>query len=209
MDMSININFKKKLCEFFLVLIAFCLLFLPSAAGIETLTYCDSQEISSEGWKGNHTLPLFDPNLGDLVVVKMTANLDALQNFSLENQLQEAQNLSAESDIGLFITAPNSSPISANASISISENLDAFDGQMDFSGPSGRTIEGKRATGSAEMQFENLDGFIASVQNETIDLPFSVSIGSSSAGNCVFGMTTLAKSELCVTYSYEPKAVAQ
>lgn len=204
--MHINIKIKKNLCEFFLILVAFCVFFFPSAAGIETLTYCDSQKISTEG--GNHTLPLFDPNLGDLIGVKMTANLDVLQNFSLENDLQEAQTMSAESNVGLIIAAPDSSSISVNASSSINENLDPFDGQMDFSGASGRTIEEKRTTGSAEMDFENLAGFVASVQNETISLPVSISIGSSSTGNCVFGMTTLTQSELCVVYSYEPKAVA-
>jgi len=42
--------------------------------------------ISSSSSGGNHTLPLFDPGLGNLVGIDLAVELEVLQNFSLENE---------------------------------------------------------------------------------------------------------------------------
>lgn len=175
-----------------------------SAGGVETATYCDTLELNSSGWKGNHTLPLFDPGLGNLVGVDLVTDLGVKQNFSLENEQPEGQNIGVGSETTLSITLPNSNSISANASSSIDEELAAYDRETDFGGSSGKMIEGVESKGSAEEKYPKLSDFVASFQNETLSLPAAISIRSETSGNIVFSMSTVAESKICVTYTYEP-----
>lgn len=185
-------------------LIVIGLLLLPSQAEEETVKYCDSMTLSSDSPSGNFTLPLFDPGLGNLVRVDLTADSKVVQSFSFENQDQQGQSIGADSETKLSITLPDSSLISVNASTSVSEDLAAYDGEMDYKGSSGKMIEGVESKGSAEAQYQQLSDFTASVQNETISLPADVSVRSMTSGNIVFSLSTVSESEVCVTYTYEP-----
>ena len=195
---------NKNMDNLLLVLIAFSSFLSLSAGEVETATYCDTLTFGSPNWNDNHTLPLFDPSLGNLVGVDMAVDLSVFQNFSLENEVQEGQLVGADSEAGFLITMPNSSTISVNASSSVSEELAAYDGDTDFSGPSGRKIEGVESKGSAEERYLELSDFIASFQNETVSLPAAVSIRSGTSANSVFSLSTIAESKVCVTYTYEP-----
>jgi hypothetical protein len=199
-------HMNKDISNLTLALITISLFLSSSAVAEETAKYCDTLNNSGPSLNYNHTLLLFDPGLGNLVRVDLTADLRVLQNYSLENEVQVGQNVSAESEVMLLITKPDSSSISVNASGSVSEVLAAYDGKTDFGGPSGRTIEGVTSNGSAEKQYLELSDFAASFQNETISLPAAISIRSSTTGSVVFGLSTIAESKVCVIYTYEPKA---
>lgn len=190
--------------EVLLAIIVLGSLLSLSAGGVETIEYCDTLTISDLGSGDNHTIPLFDPGLGNLVRVDLTADLEILQNFSIENEGNVSQTVDAESEGNLLIALPDETSISANASSSISEKLTAYDGETDFGGSSGKTIEGEKSRGSAEREYQELSDFVASFQNETVSLPVEISTGSSTSGNIVFSMSTVAESKVCVTYTYEP-----
>jgi hypothetical protein len=187
-----------------LAVIAFGSLLSLSAGGVETMEYCDTLTISDLGSEYNHTLPLFDPGLGNLVRVDLIADLEILQNFSLENEGNVSRTANVESESVLLITLPDETLISANASSSISEKLAAYDGETDFGGSSGKMIEGVESRGSAEEQYLKPSDFVASFQNETVSLPAEISTSSSTSGNIVFSLSTVAESKVCVTYTYEP-----
>lgn len=176
-----------------------------SAGGVETIEYCDTETISSQGSGNNHTIPLFDPGWGNLVRVDLTADLVVLQNFSLENEGNVSQTVDAESEGKLLITLPDESLISANASSSISEELAAYDGETDFGGSSGKTVEGVESRGSALQQYLMPSDFVASFQNETASMPATISVRTETSGSFAFGISTVAESKICVTYTYEPK----
>ena len=123
----------------------------------------------------------------------------------LENEELESQNVDAISESTLLMATPATGSVSVNASSTQrSAKLDAYDGETDFSGPSGRTIEGVACKSSAEDQHLSPSEFVASFQNETLSLPASLSIRSETFGNIVFSFSTIAESKMRVTYRYEP-----
>jgi hypothetical protein len=195
----------KKRCKPLLAILAMGSFLSLSAGGVETATYCDTLTISGHSLEDNHTLPLFDPGLGSLVRVDLTLDLKVQQNFGFENKETNSQAIDAESEALLQITLPDKSSISANASSSVSEELAAYDGEMDFSGQSGRTIEGVESKGSVGEQYPEPSDFVASFQNETISLPAAISFRRSAPGTIVFSNSADAESKICVTYTYEPK----
>lgn len=195
---------NKSIIDLLIAIIAFSLLLSLSAGELEAVTYCDTLTFGGLSLKDNHTIPLFDPSLGNLIGVDLALELGLLQDFSLENEEPVSQFVDAFSESTLKITTPDAGYLSVNASSSISSKLDAYDGETDFSGPSGRTIEGVASKGSAEDQHLNPSDFVASFQNETISLPASVSIRSETFGTIVFSLSTIAESKICVTYRYEP-----
>jgi hypothetical protein len=199
-------HMNKDISNLVLALIAISLFLSPSAVARETVEYCDTLNNSGPSLNYNHTLPLFDPGLGNLVQVNLTLDLEILQNYSLENEGNVSQTVDAESEGNLLITLPDETSISANASSSISEELAAYDGKTDFGGSSGKTIESVESRGSAEREYQELSDFVASFQNETVSLPVEISTGSRTSGNIVFGLSTVAESKVCVTYTYAPSS---
>lgn len=188
-----------------LIIIAFCSFLSSSAGGVETATCCDTMTISGLSSEGNHTLPLFDPGLGNLVGIDLAVELEVLQNFSLENEGPKSQNISVDSEAVLLIAMPNSGMISVNASSSVREMLEDYDGETDFAGSSGKKIEGSKSRGTAMEKYLELSDFVASSQNETLSLPASIDINSEVRGNAAFILSTIAESKMCVTYTYEPE----
>lgn len=199
-----NKNTNRNMPNLLLTVIAYCSFLSLLAGGVETATYCDALTFSGSSLEDNHTLPFFDPGLGNLVGVNLATDLGVLQNFSIENEQPDGKTIGAESEAMLEITIPDGSSIVVNTSSSISEELAAYDGETDFEGPSGKAIEGVESKGSAEREYLELSDFVASFQNETVSLPVAVSIASASRGNIVLSLSTVAKSTICVTYTYEP-----
>lgn len=192
--------------EVVLATIVFSSLLSLSVGGVETATHCDTLSFNASSPEGNLTLTLFDPSLGELVGVDLAVNLNVVQSFMLENEEPEESNVSVDSEYHLSITMPDTSSLSVNASGSISEELAGYDGEMDFRGQSGKTIEGMESKGSDKMKYTKLSDFVASSQNETVSLPATISTKSSVSGSASISRSTKAESELCVIYTYEPKA---
>lgn len=197
-----------KLFNFILIIAAFAMVISPSAAEVKTLTYCDTLPVKAGSWSDDHTLPLFDPGMGELLRVDLAVDLNALQDFQFENEGSCGATVAVESDFELSITMPDSSNITAAAASSISEDLAGFDGEVDFSGPSGRTIEGLSSTGSVAEEYLELAAFVASVPDETITLPARALANSKTqlSGNTVSRISSLVGSKVCVTYTYDADA---
>lgn len=177
---------------------------IPLSAGeVETATYCDTLAFNNTGLLENHTIPLFDPGLGNLVGVDLAVDLGVVQTYRLENEEKEVHQVGAESESILLITMPDGSSISANASSTVSEELAAYDGNTDYEGASGKMVD-VSSKGTAKKQYQELSDFVASFQNETISLPADISFTSSTSGSLVFRLSTIAESKICVTYTYEP-----
>ena len=144
---------------------------LPSVAEVDTITFCDSLPPKEGGWSDRHILPLFDPTMGELLRVDLSVDLVVTQDFQFENEGPAGATVDVDSVFELSITMPDSSNITAAATSSISEDLAGFDGEVDFSGPSGRTIKGLASTGSVAEEYLELAAFVASIPDETISPP--------------------------------------
>jgi len=188
-----------------LFLIAFSLVLPSSVAEETTIIYCDNLPFKAGSWSDNHTLPLFNPRMGELIRVDLAVDLEVQQDYQFENMGSGVATVAADSSFELSISMPDSSNIITAASSSISEDLAGFDGEIDFSGPSGRTIEGLKSAGYGEWEYVELSDFIAIVPVDTISLPVATSVRSNDRvpGNCAFGMSTLVGSKVCITYTYE------
>lgn len=192
--------------KFLLLVLALAVTPDPSAAEVQNVTYCDPQVADGPSWEVDHTLPLFDPSLGDLIGVNLTANLELFQNYSAENLGVAPQNVDLNYSVELVVTTPGTGLISVAASVLIREELAGFDGKQDYSGPSGMTIA--YVTNSSKTQeYVSPSGFVATVPGETIVLSASVSHiggGMSVPGNFISMAKEAVLSEVCVTYTYEP-----
>lgn len=193
-----------KFYSYLLMAIFYISVLSSSAEGVETAEYCDTLSFNASSPEGNYTLLLFDPSLGNLLDVNLAVDLEVMQDFSLENERSNGQTIDAESEAVLNVTLPDLSSISVNASSSVSEKLEAYDGTADFEGPSGKTIEGAASRGSFEQKYTEPSDFVASTQNETISLPAVLEVSSSARGNIALSIATVAESKICVTYTYEP-----
>lgn len=189
--------------KFLWITIALSLVLSPSAGEVKTETFCQKLAFNASSWEGNHTLPLFDPSQGNLIRIDLAAGFDVQQDFSFENQASSSREVAAESEVILSITTPNGSSISVNASNSAIEELAGFDGKMDFSGQSGRTVKALASSDALEGQYTEVSDFIASLPNETVSLPALLSVKSTASANVVLGLSTIAESEICVKYTFE------
>ncbi len=181
---------------------------LPSVAEVDTITFCDSLPAKEGGWSDRHILPLFDPTMGELLRVDLSVDLVVTQDFQFENEGPAGATVDVDSVFELSITMPDSSNITAAASSSISEDLAGFDGEVDFSGPSGRTIKGLASTGSVAEEYLELAAFVATIPDETINLPARALANSKTqlSGNTVSRISSLVGSKVCVTYTYDADA---
>lgn len=168
-----------------LLLLASRLILSPAAGEVESITYCGTPSIKGADRADNQTIQLFDPSLDDLV-----------------------QTFFVDFDVELIVMKLGSSSISVTASSSISEELAGFGGEEESSGPSGRTLEGMTNGGSKTLEYTDVSVFVATAPDEMIHLPASANCSGGGApvpGNFVSTASVSAESQVCVTYSYEPR----
>ncbi len=197
--------------RFILLLIASSLTISPSLAEVENVTYCDALNIEGPDWAGNHTLQLFDPNQGELLGVTITVGVELVQNFSCENTGSAPQTVESKTIVELLVETPSFGPVSVGTIVLIEEELAAFDGEEDFSGPSGRTLEGLTNSSSVTLEYTDPSDFVAALPGEMILLSASATYigGGTVPGNSISAMTGSAESRICVTYTYEPRGTGE
>jgi hypothetical protein len=188
-----------------ILLLALSVFLSPSAAGVENVTYCDLQTVDGPTFAVDHTLPLFDPTLGDLVGVDLTVELELVQNYSFENTASDPQTVDLNTSVELVVTPPDSGSISVGASVLIREDLAEFDGEEDFAGPSGKILMLTNSS-SKTIEYPDLSDFVALVPGEMISFPAEVTHpggGTPVPGNLISVAQGSVRSEVCVTYRYE------
>jgi len=141
------------------------------------------------------------------VGANLTVALELVQNFKFENTGTAPQTADLNSSVELLVTTPESGSISVIASVLVKEELAGFDGEQDYSGPSGMIIEGATNKSYNTQNYSDPSDFIATLLGETITLPASASYlagGIPVPSNFVSMADGLAVSQVCVTYTYEP-----
>ncbi|MEA2045357.1 MAG: choice-of-anchor E domain-containing protein [Euryarchaeota archaeon] len=190
-----------------LALILFIPSMMPAAAqGYSTVVYCDEVPTKITDWTKSFTLPKFDPSLGTLLKVNLTFDLNITQDISFENKGSGAGTVAVDSEGVLLVTMPDSEMASVNVSRIFSEDLEAFDGVRDFSGPSGCNITGVTFNESVTRSYADLPDFTAGFPGETIAFPVTATVRSmiGGPGDYISMINTRAGSKVCVVYTYEP-----
>jgi hypothetical protein len=114
---------------------------IPTIPAARTASQTTNFAPATTGWSGDATVTRFDPSLGRLVAILVTAN-DALSGtFAVENLDSAPAEIGYEEGATMIATIPGAAaPVIASASDSISFAAAAYDGTTDFAGLSGFTI---------------------------------------------------------------------
>lgn len=192
-----------------LALLLFVPCMMPTAAqGYSTVVYCDEVPTALTDWTKNFTLPMFDPSQGTLLKVDLTFDLNITQDIFFENKGSGAGAITMDSGVVLLATTPDSNTTSVNVSNIFCEDVEAFDGIEDFSGPSGCNFT-VTTNKSVTRSCAGLSDFIAGSPGEAIVIPATVTTGVEAAGSGghILRFVTHAGSKACVAYTYESKVI--
>lgn len=174
------------------------------------MVYCDAKPFSATELKTGLSLPKFDPALGTLQTVKVTANAATRQFMAVENFAVQAQMIKMGSSVDGSLTLPNASTLDTQFSYSSGyKSLTAADGILDYKGSSAFTFsEWQYAVNSNSVNYTPLMDFIAATSGDVLVLPYETLSGLSmtgGGGNNMFFQRTKAAVGVCVTYVYLPQ----
>jgi hypothetical protein len=185
-----------------------------SVASAQTQQVCftDMIPLTNTNWTNSVTIPKFDAGLGTLTQIDFTlngniqgsANVESLDTSPTVVQLQFAATLT--------LTRPDMSVIVVTVPLAnFFDPLAAFDGTIDFMGPSGMMHPGINAMASnsatSPPPASDIALFTGPAGNPgTISLPITA-VGSSTAngsGNVITQFMTAAAADVQVCYTYLP-----
>ncbi|WP_016951112.1 PEP-CTERM sorting domain-containing protein [Anabaena sp. PCC 7108] len=176
-------------------------------ANAASLSYtASSGDYSPTDFSETLSIQKFDSSLGTLtsVFLEITGSIKA--NAGLESLSASSSTITANVGADMYLTQDNNQLFFIKPTNSESYQATAFDGQIDFSGTSGKTIndimdsEYKNTTLTSDLY--DLAAYIGS---GNIDFLFSATAKSSvsGSGNIVSQINTNAKGTLKVTYNYD------
>lgn len=158
------------------------------------------------GWTENLAAQQFDPTLGALAQVTLVMSSDIDGSIAAENLDPGAGFLSVYQTATVTLDAPGASgPLSTQASVQRSASLGAYDGSMDFLGPSGFIDQG--LTSTSVSGFEDVTGDLGAYTGTgTVDLPVvsSSSASLSGPGNLLARLQAEGGATVTVFYTYQP-----
>ena len=174
-----------------------------------SITFSSSIPLTAADVSSNFTLPRFDPSLGTLTSVDLTFSSAASGNARFENRSSRAAtvlvNLSADSIVSFgSLASVFGSDLTIIPSQSYTYSVARYDGITDFSGASGRTVNGLSASTVASLN--NLTTNLADITGVTdFNLPFTGFQNSSVTGSGNFDsqITTNISGDIPITYNYD------
>lgn len=175
---------------------------------VKTVTYFSSIEPETVGmWTKYHTLPYFDPGLGNLISVDFTASLNASINGSAENTNPGSGVTGAymSADADMSVEMINQDELSLHVELDTgTHDVSAFDGNQDGQGSSAFSASDEDST-SGTITYTD-PGKVADYKGTgTFDLEAVATAVSDvvGGGNWYSLFDTYAWSEASITYTYE------
>jgi hypothetical protein len=152
-------------------------------------------------WNTVVTANQFNPALGTLLSVNLTVTGDINAGLAVENLGSTPSSIGLTETADITLTLPSGLGIATAApSIQSSTDLAAFDGSIDFAGPSGENLTGLTGTESTTAsEYGNLSAFIGT---GTIALPISATSPSILTGPADLASELLTEAGATVTISY-------
>lgn len=197
------------ICKTKIMVTAFAAILAPiNAVQATTLTYESSIDLEKTNFEKQISLPKFDSSLGELESVLFELSGNVQGSIELENRDAQAGlvtgNLAAEISLK---KSDNSLLLVSLPTASIEQNLNAYDGILDFGGTSGVTLTDISNTKEESAFFTTTNDFTPFIGDGSFNL-FLEAIGNSTAkgpGNLVAGFETFAGATISVAYTYAKK----
>ncbi len=173
-----------------------------------TLTYESSVDLEKTNFEKQITLPKFNRSLGELESVLFELSGKVKGSVDLENRDAQAAVVTGDLAAEISLKKPDNSLLLVTLpTASVEQNLNAYDGKLDFGGTSGVTLTNISNTKNESTFFTNDDDLTPFIGNRNFDL-FLEAIGTSTAtgaGNLLAGFETYAGATVSVTYTYAKK----
>lgn len=170
--------------------------------------------LQTTNWSNGITLPKFDYAVGTLDFIEIQFEARAEGSANIENPSPAAINSSLVFAAQLTLTGPGGAVLGTlSPSTSFADSLAAFDGTIDFDGPSGESHPGIVATSSSLLTIDHGDPVLdlftgAPGSGETVTLPLEA-LGISTAtgpGPLIVQFNQSASATVTVCYYYDPNS---
>lgn len=201
---------RASLPRFAAVLVVLALAVPPVHAA--SVSHTASVALQPTDWSTTVSIPRFDPAEGTLMSVSVEVRDSLVHKVEFENRSPSSTSRFRDS---VYVTVDvrrpaSSSLVSAVAKIYATELVGTYDGAVDYAGTSGITVDGLTdlATGSA-VTSAPADLALFSGTG-TIELPCQAAawfVFSYNGGNASYRLTTQARADVVVTYTYAPAVV--
>jgi hypothetical protein len=185
------------------------------AGPIQSVSFTDTIPMTTTTWFDTLSVPKFDPALGTLLGIDFSLTGTVSGSAAYESLDADPATITLNLTAEVVVQRPDLSQlIVVLPVVNVVENSAAFDGTIDFDGPSGSTFTNLNATltntASSPPPASDLVLFTGP---GTINLPVSASgmSSGSGAGNLILQFATSAEAEFTVTYHYlvpEPATLA-
>ncbi len=175
----------------------------PAAAGEQMVM--DEVPITLTDWSDTLTVPQFDPADGILQSVEVKFDATVAGEAKYESLDAAPTTITIELKAEVELQRPDTSVLSLLAPLVTQvDSADAFDGAIDFDGPSGGTFTGLTATLNDTQVFTSPADLALFTGTGTLDFPVSATGRStaSGAGNLILNFRTDAGAKLTVTYTF-------
>lgn len=171
-----------------------------------TLTYTGTIPLATTNWNNSISIPQFDPSLGTLTGITFILTGRVEGSAMLENLETVSADVTVDLSAKITLMRPDTSVlVAAIPVVSVTENVAAFDGQMDFQGDSGRKYENLSANRTESSTSVPPSADLALFTGTgSIVLPIRAEgfSSGSGAGNLLLQFSTLAFAEAQVKYDY-------
>ncbi len=165
-------------------------------------------DLATTNWDNSIEIPKFDPALGELVAVnwELTGYVEGNASFESLDAAPATITMNLEATITLF--APDNSQLDAVIPVvQTVDNVDPFDGAIDFGGLSGRAYLGVNDTEQAVDSTSNPAFLAQFIGLGNVSLPVTAvgTSNASGAGNLLTLFQTSASAHIEICYKYVPE----
>jgi hypothetical protein len=173
----------------------------------KTLSYHLSFPTKATQWSANETLPQFDPSLGTLTSVDIQANTSITTFVRVENLDSAPELIHMTVSGSVSLAGPSFAPLSTPFSDDQSFSAAAFDGTIDFNGPSGKTFAPQTSTGTLNRTLTSAADLAPYIGTGSVTFTGAAQSADShtGSGNLVLAVNTVAGADnVNVVYHYTP-----
>jgi hypothetical protein len=182
-----------------------------AAATGSTLTFSDSIPVQNTNWSHSVSLPKFDPSQGTLNSITLTLNGHIEGQAAVESTDASQTTITTQFRADITLARPDNSVIAiVIPQVDNNVTLAAFDGTIDFAGPSGMTFANLMQNASQSVTspppISDLALFsgVGNIVLPVTAVGTSVATGS---GNVITQFTTKASAVVTVVYQFTPPII--
>jgi hypothetical protein len=171
-----------------------------------TLTHTVNFGGGATGWTQTQSLQQFDPSLGTLTSIDLVNAGTITSDIRVENLEATAMTVVGTVGGSVTLSGPGIMALTAQGSDNESFNAQAFDGSIDFAGPSGHDFGSKTATGQNTLTLSDPASLASFTGTGSVTLSEQGGATSQATGggNLMAWITSTSSAQVTVVYHYTP-----